>query len=84
MTLYYIVLKVKGKLRSHVRLLATPWTAAHQTPPSMGFARQEYWSGVPFPSPQGLRNQELKLEWFCSGERGRDVAARIKEHQPLH
>ena len=43
--------KVKGKSLSHVRLLATPWTAAHQAPPSMGFSRQEYWSGVPLPSP---------------------------------
>ena len=43
--------KVKGKSLSHVRLLATPWTAAHQAPPSMGFSRQEYWSGLPFPSP---------------------------------
>ena len=36
---------------SRVRLCATPWTAAYQTPPSMGFPRQEYWSGVPLPSP---------------------------------
>ena len=36
---------------SHVRLLATPWTAAYQAPPSIGFSRQEYWSGVPSPSP---------------------------------
>ena len=36
---------------SRVRLCATPWTAAHQAPPSMGFSRQEYWSGVPLPSP---------------------------------
>ena len=36
---------------SRVRLSATPWTAACQAPPSMGFSRQEYWSGVPFPSP---------------------------------
>ena len=43
--------KVKGKLLSLVQLLATPWTAAHQAPPSMGFSRQEYWSGVPSPSP---------------------------------
>ena len=43
--------KVKVKLLSHVWLLATPWTAAHQAPPSMGFSRQEYWSGVPLPSP---------------------------------
>ena len=39
--------KVKVKSLSHVRLLATPWTAAYQAPPSMGFSRQECWSGVP-------------------------------------
>ena len=44
-------LKVKVKLLSRVQLLATPWTAAYQAPPSMGFSRQEYWSGVPLPSP---------------------------------
>ena len=46
--------KWKGKVKSlsRVRLLATPWTAAHQAPPSMGFSRQEYWSGVPLPSPK--------------------------------
>ena len=44
--------KVKVKARSSVRLLATPWTAAYQAPPSMGFSRQEYWSGVPLPSPK--------------------------------
>jgi len=38
----------KVKSLSHVRLLATPWTVAHQAPPSMGFSRQDYWSGVPF------------------------------------
>ena len=43
--------KVKGKSLSSVRLLATPWTAAYQAPPSMGFSRQEYWSGVSLPSP---------------------------------
>ena len=43
--------KGKGKLLSHFRLLATPWTAAHQAPPSMGFSRQGYRSGVPLPSP---------------------------------
>ena len=37
------------KSLSRVRLLATPWTAAYQAPPSMGFSRQEYWSGVPLP-----------------------------------
>ena len=43
--------KVKVKSLSHALLLATPWTAAYQAPPSMGFSRQEYWSGVPLPSP---------------------------------
>ena len=47
---------MKGKLLSRVRLFETPWTAAHQAPPSMGFSRQECWSGVPLPSP------EVKLE----------------------
>ena len=44
--------KVKAKSLSRVQLLATPWTAAYQAPPSMGFSRQEYWSGVPLPSPK--------------------------------
>ena len=43
--------KVKRKLLSRVQLIVTPWTTAHQAPPSMGFSRQEYWSGVPLPSP---------------------------------
>ena len=43
--------KVKVKLLSRVRLVVTPWTAAHHDPLSMGFSRQEYWSGVPLPSP---------------------------------
>ena len=42
---------MKVKSLSRVQLLATPWTAAYQAPPSMGFSRQEYWSGVPLPSP---------------------------------
>ena len=46
--------KGKGKLLSHIRLFTTPWTAAHQTPPCMGFCRQEYWSGLPLPSPTHL------------------------------
>ena len=44
--------KMKGKSLSRARLLATPWTAAHQAPPSMGLSRQEYRSGVPLPSPK--------------------------------
>ena len=50
--------KVKVKLLSHVRLLATPWTAAYQVTLSMGFSRQEYWSGVPLPSPKGSRGRD--------------------------
>ena len=52
--------KVKVKSLSHVWLLATPGTAAYQAPPSMGLSRQEYWSGVPLPSPNlPLRNYIL-------------------------
>ena len=49
-------MKVKVKSLSPVRLYATPWTAAYQAPPSMRFSRQEYWSGLPFPSPGNLPN----------------------------
>ena len=45
---------------SRVQLLATPWTAAHQAPLSMGFSRQEYWSWVPLPSPIYFSNSTLK------------------------
>ena len=51
--------KWKWKL-SHVRLFATPWTVACQAPPSMGFSRQEYWSGLPFPSPGDLSNPGIE------------------------
>ena len=54
--------KLKVKSLSFVRLLATPWTAAHQAPPSMGFSRQEYWSGVPLPSPaDNLPNHQVLI-----------------------
>ena len=56
---------VKVKSLSCVRLLVTPWTAANQAPPSLGFSRQEYWSGVPLPSPvlrfMGL--QRVRHDW---------------------
>ena len=50
---HFLLQCMKGKVKSlsHARLLATPWTAAYQAPPFMGFSRQEYWSGVPLPSP---------------------------------
>ena len=47
-------MKLKVKLLSPVRLFVTPWTVAYQAPLSMGFSRQEYWSGLPFPSPGDL------------------------------
>ena len=67
--------KVKVKSLSHVRLLATPWTAAYQDPLSMGFSRQEYWSRVPSPSPNMLsrlditflpRSKHLLISWLLS------------------
>ena len=49
------------KSLSHVQLSATPWTAAHQAPLSMGFSRQEYWSGVPCPPPGDLPDLKIEL-----------------------
>ena len=49
-------MKVKGKSLSRVRLFATPWTVARQASLCMEFSRQEYWSGLPFPSPGDLPN----------------------------
>ena len=48
------VKKMKVKSLSRVQLFVTPWTVAHQASQSMGFSRQEYWSGLPFPSPGDL------------------------------
>ena len=72
--------KVKVKSLSRVRLVATPWTAAFQAPPSMGFSRQEYWRGLPLPSPKHrlgmlitslierkrLLKYRCKMTWFLS------------------
>ena len=55
--------KVKVKSLCHVRLFVTPWTAAHQAPLSMGFSRQEHWSGLPFPSPV---HESEKWKWSHS------------------
>ena len=55
--------KKKVKSLSHVWLFATPWNVAYQTPPSMGFSRQEYWSGLPFPSPGDLPNPLTDQTW---------------------
>ena len=53
-------MKVKVKSLSRVRLFVTPWTVAYQAPPSMGFSRQDYWSGLPFPSPGDLPNPGIE------------------------
>ena len=52
--------KVKVKSLSHVRLFAIPWTVVYQASLSMGFSRQEYWSGLPFPSPGDLPDPGIK------------------------
>ena len=57
--------KVKVKSLSRVQLLVTPWTAAYQAPPSMGFSRQEYWSGVPLPSHSGPQQNSQKKIFMC-------------------
>ena len=56
--------KVKVKSLSCVRLFATPWTAAYQASPSMGFSRQEYWSGSPVPSPSFVIKERKRGWWF--------------------
>ena len=63
--------KVKVKSFSRVRLFETPWTAAYQAPPTMGFSRQEYWSGSPLPSPMTNLDSILK---------SRDITLPTKVH----
>ena len=53
-------MKVKVKSLSCVQLFATPWTVAYHTPLSMGFLRQEYWSGLPFPSPEDFSDPGIE------------------------
>ena len=67
--------KMKVKSLSRVQLFATPWTVAHQAPPSMGVSRQEYWSGVPLPSPVSLATASFNtfsfpflVGWWFAGE----------------
>ena len=53
-------MKVKVESLSHVQFFATPWAVAYQAPQSMEFSRQEYWSGLPFPSPGDLPNPGIE------------------------
>ena len=84
--------RVKVKTLSHVPVLATPWTAAYQAPPYMGFSRQEYWSGVPFPSPVWTWELDYKESWapknWCFWavmlEKTLESPLDCKEIQPVH
>ena len=68
---------------SRVRLLATPWTAAYQAPLSMGFARQEYWSGVPLPSPRDHSVMFNVAVNKAMGEEGSTAVRWVGEHSEL-
>ena len=72
------------KSLSRVRLFATPWTIAYQAPPSMGFSRQECWSGLPFPSPGDLPNPgivpgspELQADALLSEPPGKPLSSSV-------
>ena len=65
-----------AQLLSHIQLFATPWTVAHQAPLSLGFSRQEYWSGSPFPSPGDLPDPGIK-----PGSLALQVDSLLSEHQ---
>ena len=71
---------------SRVRLLATSWTAAYQAPPSMGFSIQEYWSGVPLPSPKKTlvfyKNYEVLLPFLVAAQKSVADAKCEQHHLP--
>ena len=78
-------MKVKVKSLSRVRLFAIQWTVAHQAPLSMGFSRQEYWSGLPFPSQGDLpdpgiepRSPALEADALTSEPPGKPLKMRVK------
>ena len=82
-------MKLKVKSLSHVQLFADLWTVAYQAPPSMGFSRQEYWSGLPFPSPGDLPNPgmepspALRADALTSEPPGRPYGSIIDLHVVL-
>ena len=80
-------MNVKVKSLSYVQLFATPWTVAHQAPPSMGFSGQEYWSGLPFLSPGDLpdpgiepRSPALQADALTSEPPGKPWEAHVCVH----
>ena len=76
--LYWLLLLLLSHF-SRVRRFATPWTAAYQAPPSMGFSRQEYWSGVPLPSPPVLAGRFFTISTTWEAQ-GLDVTERLHLH----
>ena len=75
---------MKVKSLSRVRLFATPWTAAYQVPPPMGFSRQEYWSGLPLPSPNESWVPKNWCFWTVVLEKTLENPLDCKEIQPIH
>ena len=73
------VLKVKVKLLSHVQLFPTSWTVAYQVPPSMGFSRQEYWSGLPF-----TKASQMKADHIVNKKKKISVLNSCDCYQHLH
>ena len=78
---------MKVKSLSRVRLLEIPWTAAYQAPPSMGFSRQESWSGMPLPSPQEkCKLLQMRFPWSrgCSWtSKGKEYSLGLEGSFPL-
>ena len=66
------------QLLSCVRLFATPWTAAYQAPPSMGFSRQEYWSGLPLPSPKPMLTS-THFAYFLQNQSNRKTVLYLRD-----
>ena len=75
--------KSEMKSLSHVQLFATPWTAAYQAPLSMGFSRQEYWSGVPLPSPKDTERKAKRAVMRRQGRADRSYPCleRVRREQ---
>ena len=71
---HFLLQCVKVKSLSRVQLFATPWTAAYQVPPSTGFSRQKYWSGVPLPSPHSVFTEYLLRSKHSSRHWGHKAA----------
>ena len=71
------------KLLSRAQLLATPWTAAYEAPPSMGFSRQEYWSGVPSPSPKVLSSKKKAMVYGAGETHKKPPAAEENASLPI-